>query len=131
MPLNGLDRKPLAGCASDFPDMGFVGSHDSLSSSTDGTFDNCHIDDVVVIGSSGELADEATLFGAHGLDLAADKHASQAGLPRAASPSLGDDRSRDHWDNLLGEQADVEGPHPSVVAVPGDESTRVVGNSGH
>jgi hypothetical protein len=56
-PLDDLHRKPLAGCASDLPDMGFVGSHDSLSSSTDGTFDDGHVDDVAVHGSSGELAD--------------------------------------------------------------------------
>jgi hypothetical protein len=130
-PLDGLNLKSLAGRASDLPDMAFVGSHDSISSSTDGTVDDPHVDDVVVLRSSGELADVATLFGAHGLDLAADKHAGETGLPRTASPSLGGDRSGDDWDNLLGDQADVERPHPPIIPVAGDESTRVVSNSGH
>jgi hypothetical protein len=38
---------------------------------------------------------------------------------------------RGHWDNLLGDEGNVEGPHPSVVVVPGDDCARVVGNPRH
>jgi hypothetical protein len=60
--LGGLDREPPDSGAGNLADVPFVGSHDGVSSSTDGTFDDGHVDDVVVIGSSGELSDAATLF---------------------------------------------------------------------
>jgi hypothetical protein len=50
-----------------------------------GAFDHCDVDDVVIIGSAGQLPDPTDLTRGHLVNIAADQHASQAGLARPTS----------------------------------------------
>jgi hypothetical protein len=95
------------------------------------SFNHGDVDDVSMIGPASKLPDSARLTGGHFLDLTTGQHASQAGLARSASPRLGDHRRRDIGHHLLGDETNVERPHTPVVAISGDERSRVVGNPCH
>jgi hypothetical protein len=106
--------------AGDVSNVGFVRGHNDISSSTEGAFDHGDIDYVVVVSSSGELTDAACLVGAHRLDFAPSKHARQARLTAPTPPRFGDNRRWYYRYDLLGDEPDVQCPHPPIVAFPGN-----------
>ncbi len=128
---DGLDSKPLACRFHDLSDVTRVRCDNHCVISTDGTFDNGDIDDIVMVGFAGQLPDVPGLVRAHRIDVAASEHASQAGVAGTASPTFGHDGGGDSRYDLLGEESNVQRPHTAIVAVAGHESARVVGNPGH
>jgi hypothetical protein len=111
--------------------MGFARAHNDITSSTESAFDNGDIDNVVMVGSPGELAYVACLVRVHRLDVAAGEHVCKAGLARPAPPSLSEDGCRDNRHDLLSDEPHVQRPHPSVIALPGNERAGIISDPGH
>ena len=55
----------------------------------------------------------------------------EAPLARSAAPRFGEHRGRHGGGDLEREEAGVQRPHPSVVAISSDQRTRVIGDAVH
>jgi len=108
-----------------------VGGDDRVVAAAGGALYNGDVDHVVVVRSTGELADVARLVSSHRLDVATGQHAGQARLAGAASPGFGHDRRGNDRYHLFCDQPDVQCPHVAVVPFASDERTGVVGNPRH
>jgi hypothetical protein len=93
------------------------------------TLDDCDINNVVVMSSSGEYADVLCDPLRHRLDVAGRQHAGQPGLSSAPTPCLSEHGCRNHWHHRLGEKTSMDCPHAPVVPLGGDQRPRVVGDS--
>lgn len=110
--------------------MGLVRCNDDVTTA-DSTLDHSHVHHVIVRRSTNERTDLPSLIGGHLLDVTPGHHPGQAGLAGSAPPDLGQDGSRHHRDNLLGQEADVQRPHTPFVALAGNEGAGVIGNPRH
>jgi hypothetical protein len=104
---------------------------DHCLTTTDRTFDNGDIHDVMMSGLARQHAHGSRLLLAHRLDPAHGEQPRQTRLARTAAPRLREHRRGNNRHDLLRKECRVQRPHPTVVAFGRDERPRVIGDAGH
>ncbi|MDE3205943.1 MAG: hypothetical protein KGQ66_17175 [Acidobacteriota bacterium] len=111
--------------------MRLVRGEDDVIVTARRAFNDCYVDHVFVVGPTSQLADPARLVGGHLLDVTAGQHTRKTRLARPTPPRFSHHGSGDRRHYLLGDEADMKCPHATVVAIPGDQGSGVIGDSSH
>src|SRR5271166_4476984 len=128
--LDAFDPQLHTGSFRHLPDMRDVRGHDGVPA-TDSAFHHGDIDDVIVAGLSGQYPDVPGKILTRRLYVTHAQETDQARLPGTSPPPLSQYRGGHRWNHLFGEVARMQGPHPAVVAVRGDQRARIVGDAAH
>src|SRR5579862_3591606 len=83
--LDGFDAQRGSGSLGDLPDVGHVRRHHGVAAA-DGAFYHAYVDDIVVIGPSGQDAHPLSRLLGHRLGVTHAEQAAQASLSGTSSP---------------------------------------------
>ena len=129
-PSDCLNPQASADGIGDVADMrGIRGGNSVVASNC--SFDDRHVDDVVMSRTRGQRSDGLGLLLGEGFGGAQGEEAGQARLAGSAAPRFGEHRRRHGGGHLEREEAGVKCPHSSVVMVGGDQRASVVGDAVH